>query len=175
MRSKLTRGLILGAVAMAAATYVANVLATPATGFAGITLAKGTFEDDIAIFNQALRDADGSRSDAELWFSQLRTKGPSDLYVQNNEWQIGGSTGWHTHPGPSLIIVTGGTVTAYDADCTQHVYNKGDVFVDPGGDHVHLLRNESGNDVARTVAVQLIPAGATRRIDAEQPVGCALQ
>jgi hypothetical protein len=31
-------------------------------------------------------------------------------------------------------------------------------FVDPGGEHVHILRNE-GTVEARTIAVQLIPAG----------------
>jgi quercetin dioxygenase-like cupin family protein len=27
-----------------------------------------------------------------------------------------GNTGWHMHPGPSLITVTAGTITAYDGD-----------------------------------------------------------
>ncbi|HZY02428.1 MAG TPA: hypothetical protein VFF02_02925 [Anaeromyxobacteraceae bacterium] len=47
----------------------------------------------------------------------------------------------------------------------------GEGFVDPGGDHVHVLRNE-GSVVARTVAVQLIPAGAARRIDAGPNPAC---
>ena len=46
--------------------------------------------------------------------------------------------------------------------------------IDPGGDHVHLLRNE-GTSEARTVAVQLLPSGATRRIDAEAPSGCTVR
>jgi hypothetical protein len=44
-------------------------------------------------------------------------------------------------------------------------------FVDPGGDHVHILRNE-GDVEARTITVQLIPAGAARRIDAADPGHC---
>jgi len=44
-------------------------------------------------------------------------------------------------------------------------------FVDPGGDHVHILRNE-GTVEAHTIAVQLIPADAMRRIDAENPGNC---
>ena len=39
-------------------------------------------------------------------------------------------------------------------------------LVDEGGDHVHVIRNE-GSVEARTVAVQFIPAGATRRIVCE--------
>jgi hypothetical protein len=44
-------------------------------------------------------------------------------------------------------------------------------FVDPGGDHVHNIRNE-GAEEARTIAVQLIPADAVRRIDAADPGNC---
>ena len=86
----------------------------------------------------------------------------------------GGSTGWHTHPGHSLIIVTAGTVTAYEGDdpsCTPTKYTVGDGFVDPGGDHVHLIRNEELLD-AQTIAIQLIPTGVTRRIDATAPTAC---
>jgi hypothetical protein len=81
---------------------------------------------------------------------------------------------WHTHPGPSLIIVTAGTVTAYDGDdptCTPHVYPQGLSFVDLGGGHVHVLRNEQSIQ-ASTIRVQLIQAAAARRIDAPDPSNC---
>jgi hypothetical protein len=106
-----------------------------------------------------------------------KTRGASDVYVQSNVWQPGGSTGWHTHPGHSLIVVTAGTLTAYhanDPDCAPHVYTVGMGFVDEGGDHVHLIRNEDPLEEARNIAVQLIPAGATRRVDAAAPVACGL-
>jgi hypothetical protein len=103
------------------------------------------------------------------------------VYVQSNVWPpvnpttgVVASTGWHTHPGHSLIIVTAGTVTGYEGDdpsCTPHVYTQGMGFVDPGGEHVHLLRNEHTIE-ARTIAVQLIPAGAARRIDAPASTSC---
>jgi hypothetical protein len=44
-------------------------------------------------------------------------------------------------------------------------------FVDAGVNHVHLIRNE-GSVVATTMAVQLIPANAARRIDEPQPSNC---
>ena len=103
-----------------------------------------------------------------------KTKGLSDLYVQSNAWQPGGSTGWHSLPGHSLIIVTAGTVTDYESDnptCKPAVYTQRMVFLDPGGDHVHNMRNETSAP-ASTIAVQLIPAGAQRRIDAEKPASC---
>jgi len=41
----------------------------------------------------------------------------------------------------------------------------GGAGVDSGGKHVHIIRNE-GTMVATNIAVQLIPGGAMRRIDA---------
>ena len=44
-------------------------------------------------------------------------------------------------------------------------------FVDEGGKHVHVIRNEGAVE-ARTITVQLLPAGATRRIDAPGNPAC---
>src|SRR5215216_549581 len=171
MRTKLMWFAGLAAIVMSAAPYVENAWATDPSGFTGTTVAQGRF-GDIDVANQVLREFGDLTPQRDLWLSLQKTKGPSDLFVQNNEWAVGGSSGWHTHPGHSLIIVTAGAVSAYDADdpsCTPTVYSSKAVngianmgFVDSGGDHVHLLRNE-GLIVARTVAVQLIPAGAGRR------------
>ena len=95
--------------------YVGNAVATPSSGFTGTTIAVGRF-GDIEVTNQMLRMLGDGPPRRDLWLSLQRTKGPSDLYVQNNVWVPGGSTGWHTHPGHSLIIVPAGTVTAYDGD-----------------------------------------------------------
>lgn len=79
----------------------------------------------------------------EVWHSTQKTKGDSDLYVQSNAWVPGGTAGWHTHPGHSLITVTAGTVTVYEGDdptCTPKVYTVGTTFVDEGGEYVHVIR-----------------------------------
>lgn len=153
--------------------------ATPASGFSGTTIALGRFGDIDALNHGFLPQTfpTDDRDDRRRlpWHSYQRTNGASDLYVQNNVWAPGGSTGWHTHPGHSLIVVTAGEVTVYEGDdpsCAPRVYTAGMGFVDGGGDHVHLIRNE-GSVEARTVAVQLIPATAVRRIDAPAPSNCA--
>jgi quercetin dioxygenase-like cupin family protein len=105
---------------------------------------------------------------------QIKTRGFSDVYVVSNRFPPGAHSGWHTHPGPSLITVKAGTITAYSGDdpaCTPTQYAAGTGFIDPGGDSVHLLRNE-GSVEAETVAVQILPAGADRRIDAPSPGTC---
>ena len=163
---KRTHTWALLAVIVGAGAYASTLLATPSSGFTGATLAVARF-DEI--------DVESPTNQANPWQAKLKTKGLSEVYVQNNTWTPGGSTGWHTHPGHSLILVTEGTVTGYDGHdpaCKPHVYSVGMGFVDPGGGHVHLLRNE-GSGVARTIAVQTIPAGAVRRIDAPAPGNCA--
>jgi len=174
MRQKLFTLSTIGAAIVIAAATTAPLLATPPSGFTGTTLAIGRFAEIEAFNHLVPPDFWKLRHNRDLWLSVQKTKGASDVYVQSNVWVPGGATGWHTHPGHSLIIVTAGTVTAYEGDdrrCTPHMYTVGMGFVDEGGDHVHNIRNE-GSEEARTIAVQLIPADAMRRIDAAAPGTC---
>ena len=171
MRGRRTCLILLGALIAVTALYrPGRVLATPAEGYKSTSLAVGRFgEIDVSSIVP-----NGQKANEQLWSSLQKTQGSSDVYVQSNVWAPGGSTGWHSHPGHSLIIVTAGTVTDYeghDPDCKPHVYKTGMGFVDPGGDHVHIIRNE-GDIEAKTIAVQLISADATRRIDAADPGHC---
>ena len=173
MRRKLKWLLVLPVI-LGAAAYVGNIQATPASGFAASTLAFGRVPEFDVTHHQVSDLPNKNTSKENVWLSLQKTKGLSDLYVQSNVWQVGGTTGWHTHPGHSLVTVTAGIVTNYDGDdptCSPKVYSVGMTFVDHGGDHSHLVRNE-GFVEARTIAVQLIPAGATRRFDAEGNPAC---
>jgi quercetin dioxygenase-like cupin family protein len=139
------------------------VLATPQTGFTPEQQWKGVFGEIDVKTNGFLPHQ-----------VKLKTKEASDVYVTRNSIAVGGQSGWHTHPGPSLIIVTVGEIMAYDGDdptCTPTRYRAGEGFVDPGDGHVHLLRNESSAP-AETVAVQFLPKDARRRIDTPAPPSC---
>jgi hypothetical protein len=181
MRRKLTWLALIGAGILVAALHHANrLLATPSnSGFKATTLATGTF-NEIDVFNQSPQKELPAGSDSNMWLSLQKTKGPSDLYVQSNVWQPGGSTGWHTHPGHSLIIVTSGTLTEYMEDCMAHTYTfvqgqPAPTLIDPGDGHVHIIRNE-GSVPATNIAVQLVPYDpnkANRRIDVPAPASCA--
>jgi quercetin dioxygenase-like cupin family protein len=168
MRRKQTWFVLLSAVVVVTALYLARkAQATPPVGFVGTTLAVARLAP-IDVTNYYVPPK------GNAWLSFEKTQGQSDLYVQNNVWEPGGSTGWHSHPGHSLIIVTAGTVTDYegnDPTCKPHVYTTGMGFVDPGGNHVHIVRNEGAVE-AQTIAVQLIPATLARRIDAPAPGNC---
>jgi len=95
--------------------------------------------------------------------------------VQSKSFAPGWYTGWHTHPGPTLVVVKSGTVTYYDGDdpsCTPHVVPAGEGFVDPGGGHVHIVRNE-GTIPAQVFATRIVPAGETgTRKDVPAPGNC---
>ena len=161
--------------------YARTARATPANLFKGTTIAVGTF-DEFDVFNQFSNNDLPSGFPGNVWISLQKTKGPSDLYVQSNTWQPGGSSGWHTHPGHSLIIITSGTVTEYENDCTPHVYafvpgQPAPTLVDPGQahGHVHIIRNE-GTVPATSIAVQLVPYDPNklnRRIDMPAPGACS--
>ena len=144
------------------AAFSTTVLATPGSGFTPAQQWKGVFgEIDVKVKVKPHQ-------------VKIKTKDVSDVYVTRNAIAVGGHSGWHTHPGPSLIIVTVGEIMAYNADdptCTPTRYRAGEGFVDPGDGSVHLLRNET-DAPAETVAIQFLPKDATRRIDAPAPGNC---
>ena len=144
-------------------------LATPPGGFA--TDVTRSFFESI----HALGGTDTAGEDAKV---TIIVKEPSDVYVVNNTVAPGGYSGWHTPPGPSVVLVKAGTATVYDGDdptCTSVRYPEGTGFIDAGGGHVHMVRNESSTEQLVTVAFQIIPAGDSRRIDAANPGYCPFQ
>jgi quercetin dioxygenase-like cupin family protein len=108
------------------------------------------------------------------WAIKTKVKGDSDVYIVQNTFPPGTHSGWHTHPGPSLITVTSGELTVYEASdptCTPIIYTAGQSFTDIGCGDVHLIRNEGSID-AVAIVVQIVPAGAVRRTDADAPGNC---
>jgi len=106
MQRKFTSLVLLGATILSSA---GGALATPSNGFTSTPLAKGQI-GAFEISNFFVSDK------GKLWLSFQKTIGKSDTYVLSNVWQPGGSTGWHTHPAATLVIVTAGAITQYEAD-----------------------------------------------------------
>ena len=107
------------------------------------------------------------------WAAAMNVKGASDLHVLSNKIAPGGSFGWHSHPGPSFVIVKSGTATVYfgaDPTCRPQRFRAGQGFVDEGR-QVHAVRNEGKVNLV-TVVVSFTPRGATRRIDEANPGNC---
>lgn len=139
----------------------ATALATQPSGLTSTPLANGAI-DDIDI-----------QTKTGDWKLKIDTKGPSQLAVSENRVAPGGDFGWHSHPGPSLVIVKQGESTFYsgdDPDCTPERHPAGTAYVDPGG-RVHIARNEGTVDLV-VVVMRIIPNGATPRIDELNPGNC---
>jgi quercetin dioxygenase-like cupin family protein len=142
-----------------------TALATPSKDFAS---------DVTRSFFEKIRVLGGTDAEGEDAKVRIIAKEPSDVYVVNNTVAPGGYSGWHTHPGPSVVLVKAGTATVYEGDdpsCTPVRYPAGTGFIDAGGGHVHMVRNE-GKEPLVTVAFQIIPSGDSRRIDAASPGYC---
>ena len=151
-------GLLVGLAVLAIA---ATALATPAIGVKSTVFAIGAFDELHA------------KTLTPHWQARIDTKGATDVHVIENVISPGGSFGWHSHPGPSIVVVKSGTLTLYRGDdptCTPTTVPAGSGFIDDGGD-IHLVRNEGSVDLV-TVVVSLVPAGFARRIDEPAPANC---
>lgn len=114
-------------------------------------------------------DAARALSQSEDHGVLFMTRGESDVYVVQNVIKPGGHTGWHSHPGPSVVSVVSGTATEYRSDSDEAiVFEAGTAFVDEGGDHAHIIVNRGNVDLV-LVAFQVLPQGAPRRIDVPAP------
>jgi len=99
---------------------------------------------------------------------KIFSNAPTDTVVLTTTIAPGGSTGWHSHPGPAFIVVTAGT----DPACTPHQYSQGSGFFDPGFGHVHIARNEGTVPVTVVQTYLNVPPGGSPRIDAPAPGNC---
>ena len=81
------------------------------------------------------------------------------------------STGWHTHPGKTLVTVQSGTFTVYHDKCDATTYGPGDAFVELPSS-VHIGRNETDANVQLGVVYFDVPIDGSPRIDQPQPDGC---
>src|SRR6476646_779060 len=120
---------------------------------------------------------------------EIKAQDNTDIAMSTVVVGVGGTSGWHAHPGPVLVIVKTGAITFYRAGghsgsgfddaanngnaptCTRTVYPAGSAFVEvPAPGHVMLARNE-GTVEATVSATYFAPAGAALRIDEPAPGG----
>ncbi len=110
------------------------------------------------------------QSKANKFEVEIKAKDNTDIAVSSIAVAVGGNSGWHSHPGPVLVVVKTGSITFYNApDCVPVVHNAGTAFVEPGGD-VGLAQNE-GAVAATGTATFFAPQGAALRIDQPAPGG----
>jgi quercetin dioxygenase-like cupin family protein len=161
-RITLTNRWMVSAAILALILSAASALATPSFGTTNVTLARALYT---GIESHAKRLPE--------WNAFLKVKGVSDVFVTSHSVIPGGYSGWHSHPGLTIVSVTQGALWLYDADdpaCAPTIVPAGHGFVEPG-DHVHLVRNEGGVEATWT-STSIRPAGSPGRIDQPNPGNC---
>jgi quercetin dioxygenase-like cupin family protein len=67
----------------------------------------------------------------------------STVIVGEAIWEENSRSGWHRHPGPSIVNMVEGEIEYLrEDDCVPRTYTAGDVWVDTG--HVHRADSEGG-------------------------------
>jgi quercetin dioxygenase-like cupin family protein len=157
---------IVGVVALGGGLIGSGALATPASLFTAET-ARGPLVD---------RPLDVNWKFAPETKVKLQTQGPIEVAYQRVVIQPGGTLGWHSHPGPTLVTVLRGTLSFYHAeDCTMEIeYRAGQSFSNLP-DEIHMARNEGTEEVV-LFASYFVPAQTppvALRIDQPSPgLGC---
>src|ERR687897_1483549 len=138
-------------------------------GFAVVIMGAAFATSASMVTSTSLAQGDAKAIDVMVktgdWKLKLDTNGPSTLATSEIRVAPGGHFGWHSHPGPSLVIVKSGTSTFYRADdptCTGQEHPTGSAYVDPGG-VVHTARNEGSVELV-LIVIRILPPGATARI-----------
>ncbi|MGH2488583.1 MAG: cupin domain-containing protein [Candidatus Limnocylindria bacterium] len=156
--------LVLIVLAGLLAAAVGTALGTGSSGVSAET-ARGELVD--RPLDVSMEFEDGSKSEVEL-----KTKGRIEVAVQRIVAVPGGTFGWHSHPGPTLVTVLRGTLTLYHAeDCTDGTdYGPGTSFSNLPHE-IHLARNE-GPDELVIYASYFVPVrtpAVALRIDQPSP------
>jgi quercetin dioxygenase-like cupin family protein len=157
----------LAVMAVFGAALTTGVLATPGSGVLSATVvARAAFVDPTDI---KFKIDSGSEK-------VILAPGAQDTVMQQIVIGPGGHTGWHSHPGPVVVLIKAGALTIYSGDdpsCTPRTYTAGQAFVDSGQGHVHIARNLSTTENLELWATYFdVPVGGAFRIDVPNPGNC---
>ena len=155
-------------VAAVSTVLAGATLATPPSGIVSATVvARAGFADPVDIKFKI-----GPQSQ-----EVINVRDAQETVMQQIVIGPGGSTGWHSHPGPVVVLVKAGELTLYlgdDPSCSGRTYSAGQAFIDSGQGHVHIARNLSlGQNVELWVTYFDVPVGGPFRLDAAAPGNCS--
>jgi quercetin dioxygenase-like cupin family protein len=142
----------LSLIATALVMAVGAAVATPGSGVTSVPLASGQIDDRVR-----LRQGPGE------------TTVVADFTVTPD-----GTTGWHSHPGRTMVLVTAGEFTLYrnhDGRCRTRTYGPGEGFVEPPSS-VHVGVNEGDTNVELVAVFFRIGDDGVTRIDKPDPGVC---
>lgn len=160
-------GLVTAGAAAIASALAGVALATPGSNVTGQVFARAAFADPVDFLIKVADHGPGK--------DVLLVRNAQDTVIQQIVFGPGGHTGWHSHPGPVVVLVAQGALTLYsaeDSSCAGRTYTAGEAFIDRGQGHVHIGRASLTEDTILWVAYFDVPPGAGFRIDAPDPGHC---
>jgi quercetin dioxygenase-like cupin family protein len=162
-------GLATAGGTVLAAMFTGVALGTPPNGvISNPVYARAAFVDPVDLMIKF-------KEDHTPGTQVLHARNAQDTAVQQIVFGPGGDTGWHSHPGPVVVLVQQGELTLYSAEdpsCNGRTYSAGQAFIDRGQGHVHIGRaGQSGNTVLWVTYFD-VPPGQSVRLDAPNPGNC---
>ena len=164
------RHLVLAAIVAALSAVGVTAAFTPASLVSGVIYARASFADQTDIKFKIKGQGQ----------EVINVNNAGDTVMQKIVILPGGNTGWHSHPGPVVVLVGSGQMSFYDSDdptCTARTYAAGQAFVDSGQGHVHIARNEGSVPLELYVTyfdvTPGVPPPHAFRIDAPNPGNCS--
>ncbi len=164
------RQLLLAIIVAAASSVAVAAILTPSSMVSGVIFARASFADQTDIKFKI----------KGLGQEVINVNNAGDTVMQKIVIAPGGHTGWHSHPGPVVVLISAGEMSFYDSDdptCTARTYSTGQAFVDSGQGHVHIARNEGSVPLELYITyfdvTPGVPAPGAFRIDAPSPGNCS--
>lgn len=89
---------------------------------------------------------------------ELEAERSMDVATAHLTFAPGATTGWHRHPGPTVVTLISGELTVTDRECEAETFEAGDTFVEAGPPE-HLAVN-TGDTATETFVTFFVPEGA---------------
>ena len=139
---------VLVPLAVAASASSAASQPPTSTGPEGLTvklLSRGTLEAPVEVETKGI---------------ELETERSVDVAVARVTIEPGGTSGWHIHPGPTVVTVTAGELThTHNADCEQETFTAGQTYIEEGPHDLGTVHNTGDTDLVAVVTF-FVPTGA---------------
>jgi quercetin dioxygenase-like cupin family protein len=132
--------------------YAGTVLATPPIGLTNVPLARGTNASD----------------------GTLPLQDGTDVAMAQITVDLGGSSGWHSHPGGAIVVIRQGSLTVYrsvGSQCQTSTYSAGQTFIERAGEVLDVV-NTGTIPYVLFVTFPRVPQGVSPRTDEPDPGTC---
>jgi quercetin dioxygenase-like cupin family protein len=152
------------AAALLLLSFYGTAIGTPGSGVvSSAVLARGDFLERVDVKIKAATGHGMVVSNAP---------GAGEVVVQEITIAPKGTTGWHSHPGPVVVVVKSGALTyvrAHKGVCVERTYPAGKAFIDPGQGNAHIAFNRGTEDLVLIATYFDVPVGTSQRIDVPVP------